>query len=163
MRRSLIVLAALALFVGMALPASARAEKTPIAGDIILTGGTPADTTMVTPSGVVQERGGTAVTTWTGDVGGTVTFYYQSDMISPDGFRVVANGPLEGEVTWEGHTGTIRGMFTTNCKPTDLGPNCTGYWTAHGSGELAGVKFQMRWGDGWFPFTYEGYALDTRA
>ena len=165
MRRNLAMFAVLALMVGvMAAPALAGgADKTPIAGDMLLAGQIPADLTMVTPAGVVKQRGGTSVSDWTGDLEGTVTFYYQEIMVSAAGSRVVASGPFDGEVTWDGRTGTIRGRFTINCKPTEFGPSCTGYFTAHGSGELEGVKFQMRWGDGWWPFTYEGHALDAHA
>jgi len=165
LRRSLIVLTVLAVLVGvMAAPVSAGgAEKTPIAGGMALDHFTDADSVRVTPSNVYQQRGGTATTEWTGDLEGTVTFYYRSVMGSADEGRLVSSGPFEGEVTWNGRTGTIRGMFTTNCKPTEFGPSCTGILVAHGSGGLDGVKFHMRWGDGWWPFEYWGYALDAHA
>ena len=98
----------------------------------------------------------------TGDVPGVVTFFYAWNHFFADG-HMVAMGPFEGTVTWDGRTGDIRGMFTTNCMPVDGVPSCDGIWVARGSGELKGVKFQVRWGTGLWPFDYEGYALDSHA
>jgi hypothetical protein len=70
--------------------------------------------------------------------------------------------PFEGEVTWNGRTGTISGQFTTNCKPDasqPLGVSCDGTMNARGTGDLEGVQFHTKWGPGWYPFSYTGTAF----
>ena len=52
------------------------AVSVPISGMMSLTGGTPSDV-WVNPAGMVHMEGGTAVSQWTGDMAGTVTFYYK--------------------------------------------------------------------------------------
>lgn len=79
-----------------------------------------------------------------------------------DGGRLVATGPFEAEVTWEGRTGAISGQFTTNCEPDPsqpVGVSCDGVMTARGSGGLDGVRFKFKWGPGWYPFPYTGTAF----
>jgi hypothetical protein len=71
-------------------------------------------------------------------------------------------GPFEGEVTWNGRTGTISGQLTTNCKPDasqPLGVSGDGTMNARGTGDLEGVQFHTKWGPGWYPFSYTGTAF----
>ncbi len=164
MRRSLILLGALGLMAGLlALPAAAQpATHTPIAGEMILSEGLVPGEPYPTPSGMYHERGGYAVLEYTGDITGDVTFSYKRVHIAADGSQLVSKGPFEGEVTWDGRTGMMKGMFTTTCKAeVPFAFDCSGVMVGHGSGDLDGVKFHTTWGDGWFPFDYEGTALDT--
>ncbi len=84
--------------------------------------------------------------------------FHEKGMITPDGGGVFS-GPFEGDVTWDGRSGTISGQFTTNCRPDPT----TGYWcdgapNAKGSGGLDGVRFKFVWGPGFYPFPYTGTA-----
>lgn len=140
------------------------AESQPISGTISLDafGGDPAF--AVTPSGIVHQTGGTAVSEFGGDIVGTVTFFYKKIHFSADGTHLIAKGPFEGEVTWSDRTGMMTGMFTTECKSDPGGLlSCEGVVVGHGSGDLEGVKFHIVWGPGWWPFTYGGFALDPHA
>ena len=164
MRRGFTLLTVVAvLFALAAVPAVAQPEGAtmlPIAGELDLTGGTPGDL-RITPGGIFHEQGGTAVTEFTGDVAGTVTFFYKRVHFTADFSYMVAKGPYEGEVTWNGRTGSMAGMFTTNCRPDSAGLlSCGGTMIGHGSGDLDGVKFHIDWGPGWWPFSYDGFALD---
>jgi len=140
----------------------AGVEKAAISGTIQFLGiAAPPARTLVTPSGRCHIWGLPVVTTFTGDVAGVVTFYEQQH--GPcDLSRVVASGPFQGTVTWNGRTGTITGQWTTNCKPDasqPLGLSCGGTTNARGSGGLEGVRFHYGWGPGWYPFTYTGTAF----
>jgi hypothetical protein len=100
------------------------------------------------------------VTQFTGDVSGTVTFDEHINARC-DLSDVVGNGPISGEVTWNGRTGSISGEWTTNCTPDAsqvVGLSCDGVMNARGSGGLDGVHFKFNWGPGWFPFPYTGTA-----
>jgi hypothetical protein len=147
----------------MATPAvqAAGATHLPIEGEISFpTSDIPGDARL-TPSGIVHEQGGIAVTEYTGDVAGTVTFFYKRVHYGADGSHLVSKGSFVGEVTWNGRTGAMAGMFTTECKPDAGVPfSCDGTMIGHGTGELDGVKFHMDWGPGFFPFPYKGFALD---
>ena len=163
MRRRFVLLAVVAvLFALMAAPAvqAAGAAKVPIGGELSLTDDTPG-IVRPTPGGILHEQGGTAVTEYTGDIAGNVTFSYKWSHFTADFSHLVSKGPFDGEVTWNGRTGSMSGMFTTECKPDATGMiSCGGTMIGHGSGELEGVKFHIDWGPGFWPFAYEGFALD---
>ncbi len=168
MRRRLLIAVVLAVLASLlAIPALAEAgsaERTPISGQIELVTMIAGDQRF-TPGGIIHESGAVSVTTFTDDIAGTVTFYYKRVHISADGSHLVSKGPFAGEVTWQGRTGLMEGMFTTECKSV-AGPftfACDGTMIGHGSGDLEGVQFQIVWGSGWFPFAYEGFALDSNA
>jgi hypothetical protein len=111
-----------------------------------------------TNGGVRQCRGGQANTVFGGDLVGPVVFTYQriSDkwLSGPEVFHQTAGGRVLGEVTWNSRTGPIEGTYSAQCQEV-----CSGTFVAHGSGDLAGVKFQIKWSGLW-PMGYEGYALD---
>jgi hypothetical protein len=135
-------------------------SKEPISGTITNSvPGIPARV-LVTPSGRCHFFGWPNVTQFTGDVSGSVTF--DEHVNAPcDLSDVVANGPISGEVTWNGRTGSISGEWTTNCNPDasqPIGLSCDGVMNARGSGDLEGVHFKFTWGPGWFPFPYSGTA-----
>jgi hypothetical protein len=113
-----------------------------------------------TPSGRCHFFGWPNVTQFTGDVSGIVTF--TEHVNAPcDLSDVVGNGPISGDVTWNGRTGAISGEWTTNCNPDAsqiVGLSCDGVMNARGSGGLEGVHFKFNWGPGWFPFQYSGTA-----
>jgi hypothetical protein len=136
------------------------ATQEPISGTLEYVSETPG-TERITPGGIWHEQGSTAVTEYTGDIAGTVTFFYKRVHLALDGSHLVSKGPFEGEVTWNGRTGVMAGMFTTECKadvPFEF--SCDGIMIGHGSGDLDGVKFHINWGPGFWPFDYEGFALD---
>jgi hypothetical protein len=157
-----VLVVGLAAFIFPAPVHAGGATQEPISGTISPpTGGSDGDV-WTTPGGIQHEQGSTAVTEFTGDIEGTVTFFYKRVHLALDGSHLVSKGPFEGEVTWDGRTGVMAGMFTTECKaetvPFDF--SCDGTMVGHGSGDLDGVKFHMNWGPGIFPFPYEGFALD---
>jgi len=139
----------------------AGVEKSAISGTIQFAGiAAPPARSFATPSGVCHVWGIPVVTTFTGDVAGVVTFYQQHGPC--DVSRVVASGPFEGTVTWNGLTGTITGQWATICKPDPTQPlrlSCGGTTNARGSGGLEGVRFHYTWGPGWYPFAYTGTAF----
>jgi hypothetical protein len=115
---------------------------------------------LVTPSGRCHFFGWPNVTEFTGDVSGSVTF--DEHINAPcDLSDVVGNGPISGQVTWNGRSGSISGEWTTNCNPDAsqvIGLSCDGVMNARGSGDLEGVHFKFTWGPGWYPFPYSGTA-----
>lgn len=164
-RSRFILISVIAICVWLQAPVAAQAggaQEQPISGTISLIefGGVP--DFSVTPSGIVHQTGGTAVSEFGGDITGTVTFFYKKIHFSADGTHLIAKGPFEGEVSWSDRTGVISGMFTTECKSEEVGGplSCDGVLVAHGTGDLEGVKFHIVWGPGWWPFTYGGFALD---
>jgi hypothetical protein len=135
------------------------AAQEPISGTIVFDSDTPG-TPHPTPGGIFHEKGGgTSVTHFTDSIEGEVTFLYKRVHVALDGSHLVSKGPFEGVVTWDGRTGMMAGMFTTECK-ADTPYSCGGTMIGHGSGDLDGVKFQIKWGPGFWPFDYEGFALD---
>ena len=112
----------------------------------------------VTAGGVEQCRGGQANTVFEGDLVGSVVFTYHrvsGKWIAPtEMYHQTAGGRVQGEVTWNSRSGWIDGTYSAQCQEV-----CSGTFVAHGSGDLAGVKFQIKW-SGYWPMTYEGYALD---
>jgi hypothetical protein len=154
MRRLVVLVLVVLVLVGVAAAPAVSASREPISGQIVFDGYTDGDV-RVTPGGIVHEQGGTAETSFTGDISGTVIFSYKRVHAAADGSHLVSKGPFEGEVMWEGRTGVMSGMFTTECKLS-----CGGTMIGHGSGGLEGLKFQIKWGPGDWPFDYEGFALD---
>ena len=135
-------------------------SKTTIAGTITNSvPGAPARI-LQTPSGRCHYFDWPNHTQFTGDVSGAVTF--DEHVNAPcDISDIVASGPFSGEVSYNGRTGHIAGMWTTNCTPDasqPFGLSCAGVMTARGSGDLDGVHFKFNWGPGWFPFPYTGTA-----
>jgi hypothetical protein len=137
-------------------------NKAPIGGELLGPFGAAGPTrTVITPSGMCHFWGRTVFTELSGSIVGPVAFH-ERQHFKCDFSRFVGSGPFEGEVTWNGRSGTISGQWTTNCKPDDsqpLGISCDGTMNARGSGGLEGVKFHMKWGPGWYPFPYAGTAF----
>jgi len=136
-------------------------EKAAISGTIQFLGVAPPGRSLVTSSGRCHNWDAPVTTTFTGDVAGVVTFFEQQH--GPCDFSdLVASGPFEGQVTWNGRSGTIAGQWTTNCDADSsqpLGLSCDGTTNARGSGGLEGVQFHFKWGPGWYPFAYTGTAF----
>ena len=140
--------------------AGAGMKKEAISGTIETLGGGEPGRTLTTPSGMCHVWDMPALSNMTGSIEGLGTFFEQQHFRC-DFSHLVGSGPYEGEVTWNGRSGTISGQWTTNCKPDasqPLGISCDGTMNIRGSGDLAGVKFHMKWGPGWFPFPYSGTA-----
>lgn len=144
-----------------ALPKSDGVEKTSISGEIDLIGVEPPERVLITPGDIRHVWNFLEITEFTGDVEGTVYIDVHSHG-SNEGDNFTTMGPAEGEVTWNGRTGTISGQFTTKCEPDasePTGTSCDGTWNFRGSGGLDGVRFHIEWGPGWFPFPYSGTAF----
>jgi hypothetical protein len=136
--------------------------KVPIGGTIRFAGQEPPLRRVVTPAGVCHAWDLSVFTQLTGDVAGPVAFREQSHDPQCDLGHLVVSGPFEGEVIWNGRSGTISGMFTSNCTPDatqPLGTSCGGTMNARGAGGLEGVQFHFKWGPGWYPFVYTGTAF----
>jgi len=143
--------------------AVAGPHKEPISGFMDFAGaGVPAYQ-HETPSGICHVWNYPIYGSYHGDVVGTVVFYEDQNRRCDGTGRLVARGPFEGEVTWNGRDGTMSGMWTTNCEPDPSLPppslSCDGTMNARGSGGLEGVHFHFKWGPGWWPFPYTGKAL----
>jgi hypothetical protein len=143
--------------------AAAGMDKEAISGTIAAAGTEAQERSLITPSGMCHFWNLPNFTDFHGAVEGPVTFYedqhFKCDFST---YHLVASGPVEGDVEWNGLEGNISGQWTTNCKPDDsqpLGLSCDGTMNLRGSGELEGVQFHMKWGPGWFPFDYTGTAF----
>ncbi|KPK57047.1 MAG: hypothetical protein AMS21_11995 [Gemmatimonas sp. SG8_38_2] len=141
-------------------------NKTPISGTIVSVAEPPDEKPpLVTPSGMCHIYDSPGITEFTGDVAGTVTFYREVVNVAcsfdPDDIGSFAgHGPVYGEVTFLDRTGTIQGMWTTNCKADPVTVwSCDGTINFKGSGELDKVQFHIKWGPGYFPFPYSGTAF----
>ena len=131
--------------------------KIPISGTFNYAGEDPPGREFLNPNGNYHFWDNPVHTIFDGDVAGPVTFH-EKGMITPDGGGVFS-GPFEGDVTWDGRSGTISGQFTTNCRPDPTtGYSCDGVLNAKGSGGLDGVRFKFVWGPGFYPFPYTGTA-----
>jgi len=137
-------------------------DKTPIAGTMAAAGSTPPGRVVVTPSGRCHYWDFPVFVQSLGDIEGTVTFTEQIHRRCDRNSNMLASAPFEGEVTWNGRSGTISGQYTTNCKFDASLPakvSCDGTYTARGAGGLEGVQFHVKWGPGWYPFPYTGTAF----
>jgi len=122
---------------------------------------------LITPSGMCHFYASPGIAQYSGDFEGTVTFHRRVVNVAcsynPDDIGAfTGNGPADGTVTYQGRTGTIQGMWTTNCKPdagSVVGWSCDGTMNFRGSGDLEGVQFHINWGPGWWPFPYTGTAF----
>ncbi|NIS65230.1 MAG: hypothetical protein GTO05_08745 [Gemmatimonadales bacterium] len=141
--------------------AGAGMNKELISGTSDLVGAGMAERAFTTPSGMCHLWDAPVFTHSSGSIEGPVTFNEQQHLRC-DFSHLVASGPFEGEVTWNGRSGTISGQWATNCKPDasqPLGISCDGTYIARGTGGLDGVRFHVKWGPGWFPFSYTGTAF----
>lgn len=139
----------------------AGVTKQTIRGSIRFAGAQPPDRRLVTPGGMCHFFDLPIFARFTGDIEGLVT-YHEMQNKKCDGTHLVASGPFDGQVTWNGRSGMISGQFTTNCMPDAsqrTGLSCDGMTTARGSGGLEGVQFHFEWGPGWYPFSYTGTAF----
>lgn len=135
--------------------------KEPISGTISFADVGEIGKFRVTPSGNCFFLDLPVLVRFDGDVTGTETIY-EDERAPCDLSRLTGAGPFEGQVTWNGVTGTITGQWETNCKadPTQpIGLSCDGTMNARGSGGLDGVQFHFKWGPGWYPFPYTGTAF----
>ncbi len=123
---------------------------------------------LITPSGRCHFFDMPGVTSWEGDIVGLITFRRRvvnlpCDFPDPEGRGAFTfSAPFDGEVTWKGRSGMIAGQSTTNCKrdaSQPVGWSCDGTMNARGSGGLEGVQFHIKWGPGWFPFSWTGTAF----
>jgi hypothetical protein len=141
---------------------SMAGKKTPITGTLNYVGEGPTLREFTTPSGIYHFWEGDVVTIFDGSIQGLVTFT-ESGNFHPNGLSF--RGPFKGEVTWNGVTGTMSGMWTTLCTFPDGEPGlpeCGGTFNAKGSWDLRGVNFHIVWGPGFYPFSYSGFAIDNR-
>lgn len=140
--------------------ASAGVQKQAISGTIGLLGVLPPERSRMTPSGMCHAWEVDEFTMFDGDLQGPVTFHASSHQRC-DGTHLVASGPFDGDMTFNGRAGTISGMWETNCKIDESigGLSCDGTMNARGAGGLDGVQFHFTWGPGWFPFPYSGTAF----
>jgi hypothetical protein len=135
-------------------------KKTPISGTLDFVGlGAGPIREFVTPSGIAHFWELEVITIFDGSIQGQVTFT-ESGNNHPNGISY--RGPFEGEVEWNGATGTISGMWTTLCTFPEGVVSCGGTFNAKGSGDLRGVNFHIVWGPGFYPFNYTGHAIDNR-
>jgi len=140
---------------------AAGPHKQPISGFLnFVDAGNPAYV-HETPSGICHVWDWPGYYAFDGDVVGPVTFYEDQNLPCVGGGHLTARGPFEGEVTWDGHSGKISGMWTTNCKSDASQPAgiyCDGTMNGQGSEGLDGFHFHFKWGQesGWLPFDYSG-------
>jgi hypothetical protein len=113
--------------------------------------------THATPSGICHHWDWVWSFYDAGDLEGDVLFHENQNRLCDGTGHLVARGPFEGEVTWNDRTGTISGMWTTNCKPVDGILSCGGIMNARGSGGLEGVHFHIEWGPSLLipPYTFD--------
>ena len=136
-------------------------HKQPISGVLDFVGGGAPAYVHETPSGICHVWDFPVYGTFDGAVVGTVTFYEYQNRPCEGGGHLVGRGPFEADVTWDGHSGKISGMWTTNCEPDPsqpIGLYCDGTMNAQGSEGLEGFHFHFKWGQesGWWPFDYAG-------
>ncbi|HEX5075391.1 MAG TPA: hypothetical protein VFW03_19425, partial [Gemmatimonadaceae bacterium] len=97
---------------------------------------------------------------YSGDVQGSVTYVanVKGDCALT---HFATSGTFGGEVTFQGRSGEIAGHWETNCKfdPALGTPSCDGESNARGSGGLEGIQIHIKWGPGWWPFSYSGTAF----
>jgi len=138
----------------------AGTDKTPLSGTLQLFGVDPATRAMATPSDMCRQWGVLEHTTYYGDIQGDVT-YVANTKGDCDFSHLVVSGTFGGPVTFQGRSGRMDGVWETNCKPDpNLGTlSCDGESNARGSGGLDGVQFHIKWGPGWWPFSYSGTAF----
>ena len=138
----------------------AGTEKTPISGTLQIVGLDPPTRTLVTPSDRCHLWNGVEHTVYSGDVQGSVTYIanVKGDCALT---HFTVSGTFGGQVTFQGRSGEMAGIWETNCKfdPALGTPSCDGVSNARGSGGLEGVQFHIKWGPGWWPFPYSGTAF----
>ena len=138
----------------------AGTEKTPISGTIQIVGLDPPTRTIVTASDRCHQWDGVEYTVYSGDVQGSVTYVanVKGDCALT---HFTVSGTFGGQVTFQGRWGEMAGIWETNCKfdPVLGTPSCDGVSNARGSGGLEGVQFHIKWGPGWWPFSYSGTAF----
>ena len=140
----------------------AASGKSPISGTVWFVGAGAPGRTLATPSGMCGVWDQDVFALDQGDLAGPVTFHEMEHYVC-DLSHLTGSGPFDGEVTWNGRSGTITGQWETNCKPDasqPIGLSCDGTMNARGSGGLEGVQFHMNWGPGWYPFPYTGVAIE---
>jgi hypothetical protein len=138
-------------------------HKMPISGETGINGlPTGPEYIHATPSGICHYWDYAFGFYYDGDLVGDVVFHENQNRLCDGTGHLVGRGPFEGEVTWNGRTGTISGMWTANCKPIEGILSCGGTMNARGSGGLEGVHFHIEWGPSLLtelPFTYTGEAF----
>ena len=138
----------------------AGTEKTSISGTIQILGVDPPTRTLVTPSDRCHLWNGVEHTVYSGDVQGSVTYIanVKGDCAVT---HFTTSGEFGGQVTFQGRAGEFAGHWETNCKfdPALGTPSCDGVSNARGLGGLEGVQFHIKWGPGWWPFSYNGTAF----
>ena len=135
--------------------------KQPISGTISFADVGELGKFHVTPSGNCFFIDLPVLVRFDGDVAGTVTIY-EDERAPCDLSHLTGDGPFDGQLTWNGLSGTITGQWETNCKADatqPIGLSCDGTMNARGSGALDGVQFHFKWGPGWYPFPYTGTAF----
>ncbi len=124
--------------------ATAGMKKVPISGTVLSVDEPPdLKPPLVTPSGMCHIYASPGIIEYTGDMAGIVTVHRRVVNVAcsfdPNDIGSFAgSGPFDGEVTFQGRTGTIKGMWTVICKPDPVTVwACGGTSTARGSGGLA--------------------------
>jgi hypothetical protein len=115
-----------------------------------------------TPSGICHIWDLPVYGYFDGDVEGDVVVHEDQNATVCDWStgHLIGRGPFEANVTLfppDGPSGTISGMWTTNCKRVaEGGLSCDGTMNGRGSEGLEGFHFHFKWGPGWWPFDYSG-------
>jgi len=135
-------------------------EKTPINGAIQIVGIDPPSRILVTPSDRCHQWNVVEHTVYSGDLQGSVT-YIANVKGDCELTHFTSSGTFGGPVTFQGRSGEMAGTWETNCKiDPALGTlSCDGESNARGLGGLEGVQFHIKWGPGWWPFSYSGTAF----
>jgi hypothetical protein len=139
---------------------TAGTEKTPISGTLQIVGVDPPTRTFVTSSDRCHQWNVAEHTVYSGDLQGSVT-YIGNPKFDCSLTHLVVAGTFGGQVTFQGRSGELAGIWETNCKldPALGSLSCDGESNARGSGGLDGVQFHIKWGPGWWPFSYSGTAF----
>ena len=135
-------------------------QKTAISGTLALVELTAPAPPVVTPSDFCHWFGVREFTAFSGDITGSVIF--DGDAKFPcDNTHLRSSGPVEGQVAFQGMSGGVVGHWETNCMMDQSlgGLSCDGTLNLRGTDGLDGVQVHLKWGPGWFPFSYTGTAF----
>ena len=138
----------------------AGSQKTSINGSLQIVGADPPTRSFVTPSDMCRNWNIAEHVVYSGDVQGLVT-YIANTKGDCALAHLVVSGTFGGQVTFQGRSGEMAGHWETNCQfdPALNTLSCDGESNARGSGGLEGVQFHIKWGPGWWPFSYSGTAF----
>ena len=138
-------------------------RRLPVPPPTTIVGVDPPTRTLVTPSDRCHIWNVAEYTVYSGDLQGSVTY-----ISNPKGncalTQFTVAGTFGGQVTFQGRSGEMAGIWETNCKfdPALGTTSCDGVSNARGSGGLEGVQFHIKWGPGFSSFPYNGMAFSQQ-